>query len=190
MPNGCARLGSPAAVLALVPIAVGCHASPQAPATDGEPPTAVTVNHDVQDLVVELSKLSGAPVRPPVLPTTGPFTGVFSPRFPVDAEELAKLATHNVRPRSWGAGTNASGESGFVLVTHTAEVQSEVAHFFDSLRSVCALLRETTAPVEGEVAQVSAELERLLWSWHELEPARRRAVLLELADAAEISEPR
>jgi Flp pilus assembly secretin CpaC/tetratricopeptide (TPR) repeat protein len=102
----------------------------------------VTQPHDIQDLTVQFTDFSGPRIDRIWLPDDeaneeeegslygGPFG---EPRTLVNPDEIADLVMNTVAPGTWDDNT-AEYANGFLIVTHTAEVQGKVNDFLENLR--------------------------------------------------------
>ena len=102
----------------------------------------VTQPHDIQDLTVQFTDFSGPRIDRIWLPDDeaneeeegslygGPFG---EPRTLVNPDEIADLVMNTVAPGTWDDNT-AEYANGFLIVTHTAEVQGQVNDFLENLR--------------------------------------------------------
>lgn len=102
----------------------------------------VTQPHDIQDLTVQFTDFSGPRIDRIWLPDDeaneeeegslygGPFG---EPRTLVNPDEIADLVMNTVAPGTWDDNT-AEYANGFLIVSHTPEVQGEVNDFLENLR--------------------------------------------------------
>lgn len=102
----------------------------------------VTQPHDIQDLTVQFTDFSGPRIDRIWLPDDEPdeeedgslYGGPFGePRTLVNPDEIADLVMQTVAPDSWD-DNSAEYANGFLIVTHTPEVQLRVNDFLESLR--------------------------------------------------------
>lgn len=102
----------------------------------------IIVNHDVQDLIFGLTDFSGPRIdRLRLLDEMqdddggGPFGGIGEKPKLLEPADLATLIQENVAVGSWQEeGVSIDAGEGYVLITHTPEVQSQVRHFLEDLR--------------------------------------------------------
>lgn len=103
----------------------------------------VTQPHDIQDLTVQFTDFSGPRIDRIWLPDDeaneeeeGSLYGgpIGEPRTLVNPDEIADLVMNTVSPGTWDDNT-AEYANGFLIVTHTAEVQGQVNEFLENLRS-------------------------------------------------------
>lgn len=106
----------------------------------GEP---VVKNHDVQDLIMGITDFTGPRIdRLRLLDELedddggGPFGGILDEaKRLIEIEDLATLIQENVAVDSWDAdGVTIEPGEGFILVTHSPEVQAQVREFLEDLR--------------------------------------------------------
>ncbi|MFN0245141.1 MAG: hypothetical protein ACKVWV_19835 [Planctomycetota bacterium] len=102
----------------------------------------VIINHDVQDLTVGVREFIGPRIdRLRLLDEMqdddggGPFGGIGEKHVPIEIADLVSLIQDNVGVGTWqDEGINIDGGEGYVLVTHTHEVQSQIRQFLEDLR--------------------------------------------------------
>lgn len=99
-------------------------------------------NHDVHDLIMGLTDFTGPRIdRLRLLDELedddggGPFGGILeSPRL-IEIEDLGTLIQENVAVNSWDSdGVSLESGEGFILITHSPEVQAQVRNFLEDLR--------------------------------------------------------
>ncbi len=102
----------------------------------------VIKNHDVQDLVMGLTDFTGPRIdRLRLLDDLedddggGPFGSILeSPRM-IEIEDLATLIQENIAVGTWDQdGVSIEPGEGFILITHSPEVQEQVHNFLEDLR--------------------------------------------------------
>lgn len=102
----------------------------------------VTQPHDIQDLTVQFTDFSGPRIDKIWLPDDEPdeeeqgslYGGPFGePRTLVNPDEIADLVMNTVAPGTWDDNT-AEYANGFLIVTHTPDVQGQVNDFLENLR--------------------------------------------------------
>ncbi len=102
----------------------------------------IVLNHDVQDLIMGLTDFTGPRIdRLRLLDELededggGPFGGILeSPRL-IEIEDLVTLIQMNVAVGSWEAeGVTIEPGEGYILITHSLEVQDQVREFLEDLR--------------------------------------------------------
>lgn len=103
----------------------------------------IVINHSVQDLIMGLTDFMGPRIeRLRLLDELedddggGPFGGILESPMLIDIDELSDIVTRNVAPLTWGEGDAQidTVDTGFLLVTHSPEVQQQVREFLDDLR--------------------------------------------------------
>jgi general secretion pathway protein D len=102
----------------------------------------VVKDHDIQDLEFPLTDFLAPRINRPRLIDQledddggGPFASVGERPKIMSSEDLENLVKENVAVGSWeGDGITMKSEMGHMIVTHTAEVQRQVAAFLDELR--------------------------------------------------------
>ncbi|MCP3919165.1 MAG: hypothetical protein GY711_26795 [bacterium] len=102
----------------------------------------IIVNHDIQDLIMAMTDFTGPRIdRLRLLDELedddggGPFGGILeSPRL-IEIEDLAALIQENVAVDTWDSeGVSIEPGEGFILITHSADVQQQVKDFLEDLR--------------------------------------------------------
>lgn len=102
----------------------------------------ITKPHDIQDLTIQYTDYSGPRIDRIWLPDDEPneedegslYGGPFGePRTLVNPDEIADLVMTTVAPDSWD-DAEAEFANGFLIVTHTAEMQARINEFLESLR--------------------------------------------------------
>lgn len=99
-------------------------------------------NHDVQDLIMGLTDFTGPRIdRLRLLDELedddggGPFGGVLESTRLIEIEDLATLIQENVSVDTWeDDGVTIEAGEGFILITHSPEVQAKVRDFLEDLR--------------------------------------------------------
>jgi len=102
----------------------------------------VIYNHDVQDLIMGLTDFTGPRIdRIRLLDELedddggGPFGGILEATRLIEVEDLATLIQENVAVGTWeDDGVTIEPGEGFILITHTAQVQQMVKDFLEDLR--------------------------------------------------------
>ncbi len=102
----------------------------------------IIVNHDVQDLIFGLTDFSGPRIdRLRLLDEMqdddggGPFGGIGEKPKLLEPADLATLIQENVEVGSWQEeGVSIDAGEGYVLITHTPDVQTRVRQFLEDLR--------------------------------------------------------
>ena len=115
-------------------------------------------NHDVQDLVVGLTDFTGPRIDTIRLYDEldsdedggGPFGGTLEARRVIEIENLMQLIQENVEPDSWGDGVSIEAGEGFIVVTHSLEVQQKIRKFLEDLRR----LNSTLVTIESKFMTV------------------------------------
>ncbi|MCB1150341.1 hypothetical protein KDK88_02245, partial [bacterium] len=116
-------------------------------------------NHDVQDLVVGLTDFTGPRIDKIRLYDEldadedggGPFGGTLEARRVIEIENLSTLIQENVAPESWSDdGVSIESGEGFIVVTHTLEVQQAIRAFLEDLRR----LNSTLVTIESKFMTV------------------------------------
>ncbi len=105
----------------------------------GEP---LVQNHDVQDLIMGLTDFTGPRIgRLRLLEDLededggGPFGGILEARRMMEVEDLATLIQENVSVGTWeDEGITIEPGEGFIMITHSADVQAQVTAFLEDLR--------------------------------------------------------
>jgi len=118
----------------------------------------VVHNHDVQDLVVGLTDFTGPRIDTirlyDELDTDedggGPFGGTLEAHRVIEIENLMTLIQENVEPESWGDGVSIEAGEGFIVVTHSLEVQQKIRDFLEDLRR----LNSTLVTIESKFMTV------------------------------------
>ena len=102
----------------------------------------IIVNHDVQDLIMALTDFTGPRIdRLRLLDELedddggGPFGGILeSPRM-IEIDELVTIIQENVSVGTWeDDGVTIEPGEGFILITHSPDVQARVRDFLEDLR--------------------------------------------------------
>ena len=115
-------------------------------------------NHDVQDLVVGLTDFTGPRIDTIRLYDEldededggGPFGGTLEARRVIEIENLMTLIQENVEPDSWGDGVSIESGEGFIVITHSLEVQQKISNFLEDLRR----LNSTLVTIESKFMTV------------------------------------
>jgi type II secretory pathway component GspD/PulD (secretin) len=102
----------------------------------------IIVNHDVQDLIFGLTDFIGPRINKLRLldkmtdeDGAGPFGGIGEKPKLIEPGELATLIQENVAVGTWqDQGVSIEAGTGYVLITHTPEVQEQVRQFLEDLR--------------------------------------------------------
>ena len=102
----------------------------------------IIVNHDVQDLIFGLTDFTGPRIdRLRLLDEMqdddggGPFGGIGEKPKLIEPGDLSTLIQENVAVGTWqDEGVSIDTGEGYILITHTPEVQSQVRQFLEDLR--------------------------------------------------------
>jgi type II secretory pathway component GspD/PulD (secretin) len=102
----------------------------------------VVYNHDVQDLIMGLTDFTGPRIdRLRLLDDIedddggGPFGGILETQRLIEIEDLATIIQENVSVGTWeDDGVTIEPGEGFILITHSPEVQQQVKDFLEDLR--------------------------------------------------------
>ncbi len=102
----------------------------------------IIVNHDVQDLIFGLTDFIGPRINKLRLldkmtdeDGAGPFGGIGEKPKLIEPAELATLIQENVAVGTWqDKGVSIDAGQGYILITHTPEVQEQVRQFLEDLR--------------------------------------------------------
>jgi hypothetical protein len=108
----------------------------------------IIVNHDVQDLIFGLTDFIGPRINKLRLldkmtdeDGAGPFGGIGEKPKLIEPTELATLIQENVAVGTWqDKGVSIDAGQGYILITHTPEVQEQVRQFLEDLRRFSASL--------------------------------------------------
>jgi tetratricopeptide (TPR) repeat protein len=106
----------------------------------------VIFNHDVQDLIFGLTDFIGPRINKLRLldkmtdeDGAGPFGGIGEKPKLIEPAELATLIQENVAVGTWqDEGVSIDSGQGYILITHTPEVQRQVKQFLEDLRRFSA----------------------------------------------------